>query len=197
MVKRHIKPQERVLDFGCGPGFLLEKIANALAVKLYVVDTSSENVTLAKQRLSSRKNFGFVELLSENFFKKNQSTFDVVFLIECLEHIPSQETQNILCKISSLLTQGGRIIITVPNKEDFVRSQCVCPNCGAVFHKYQHLTRWNPKKIIEFTSAANLECLLCKETAFTGFHFLNFLYAIAHKFYYGYKPNLVYIGRKI
>ena len=133
----------------------------------------------------------------ESFFAKNHSAFDCVFLIECLEHILPEENQKFFHRISALVAPQGKIIITVPNKEDFEKSKCVCPNCGAVFHKYQHMTQWNSETIINFANLAGFKCLACKETAFTGFRFLNFPFALAHKFYYGYKPNLIYIGQKL
>lgn len=39
--------------------------------------------------------------------------------------------------------------------------------------------------------------LINKETAFTGNYFLNLPYALAHKYYYGFYPNLLYIGQKV
>ena len=93
IAKKNLGFQGRILDFGCGPGFLLNKLVNIPNSKLYGVDASEENVLMTRQRLGGYKNFCFAELISESFFAKNHSAFDCVFLIECLEHILPEENQ--------------------------------------------------------------------------------------------------------
>lgn len=39
--------------------------------------------------------------------------------------------------------------------------------------------------------------LINRETVFTCNYFLNLLYALAHKYYYGFYPNLLYIRQKV
>ena len=110
-VKSHIKLQRRVLDFGCEPGWLLKRLANISNIKLCGVDYSNVNVSIAKEQLNSYKNFDSVELLSESFFKNNHNSFNIVFLIECLEHILPSENQNFLREIGSLFASQGKIVI--------------------------------------------------------------------------------------
>ena len=195
LTKKHINGN--VLDFGCGPGFLLEKMRN-MRVNLFGVDYSNENVKITTQRLSNQRNFKGCEQIAQSFFDKNKSKFDTIFMVECIEHIIPEELPDYIKNISCLLKDHGKIIVTTPNKENFKRSECICPNCGACFHKLQHLSQWNSEKITKLMDDYGIKCLQCKETCFTGYgRLLSWIYGMEHKFFYGFFPNLLYIGQKI
>ncbi len=99
--------KKKVLDVGCGDGFLLEKLGG----KLFGVDVSSFRVKNAIKRLGSR-----AIILKANAkrlpFKDN--FFDVVICSQVLEHIPNP--QLVAREILRVTRKGGVIIITVPNE---------------------------------------------------------------------------------
>lgn len=100
-VEKNLKIQGDVLDFGCGPGFLLEKMACRKGLRLFGVDSSFENVRLTKERLSRYKAFGGCEKISHSFFSENSGKF-MIFLIECIEHVMPSALSDYL-KIRSLM----------------------------------------------------------------------------------------------
>lgn len=196
IVKKTVSIQGDVLDFGCGSGYLLKSLQHFPA-RLFGCDSSEKNVQIANTNLKNIKTFQYCEQVFDDFFDRNNGKYDVVFFIECIEHIMPEKLNTTIKGIASLLKKNGKIIITTPNQEDFSRETCICPSCHCVFHKYQHMTQWDVNKINLFMQNSGFKCIKCKATAFTGYPYLNFLYALAHKFYYGYYPNLLYIGEKI
>jgi hypothetical protein len=42
-----------------------------------------------------------------------------------------------------VLKPNGKLIITTPNNEDLDFSTNFCPDCGCIYHKYQHIRTWS------------------------------------------------------
>lgn len=66
-------------------------------------------------------------------------TFDTLIASEVLEHIPLENVSEAIGMWLDVLKPGGTMIVTVPNKERLDNSFCLCPDCGAYFHRWQHL----------------------------------------------------------
>jgi len=69
--------------------------------------------------------------------------FDVVLLIEVVEHLRSDILDATLREIHRVMRPGGVLLITTPNNEDLSRSMKFCPDCGAIFHEWQHVRAWD------------------------------------------------------
>jgi len=66
------------------------------------------------------------------------STFDVVVVSEVLEHLTSEVMRQGLCDIRRVLKPNGRMIGTVPSREDPKDQTVICPCCGKRFHRWRH-----------------------------------------------------------
>lgn len=110
-----LNPQtgEKILEAGCGPGYYL-RILNCLGLemKLYGVDIDEAALTKAREILN-KKSIYRADLTKKLPFKENY--FDKIILSEVLEHIPNDEKA--LRMVYSVLRPGGKLIITVPNKD--------------------------------------------------------------------------------
>jgi len=107
---------KKVLDIGCGTGDLIGVLeANGLDVS--GLDPSTYAIEIAKTA-------GYKKVYNsslKDFFKNNTEKFDVVILVNVLEHVP--DPRNTIRMSREMLAPGGIIIIVVPN--DFSKIQAV------------------------------------------------------------------------
>jgi ubiquinone/menaquinone biosynthesis C-methylase UbiE len=75
--------------------------------------------------------------------------FDCVVMSEVIEHLSDETLDASLKEIERVLKPRGQFIGSTPANEDLLISICVCPNCGARFHKYGHMQSFTKKRIAE------------------------------------------------
>lgn len=127
----------RVLDFGCGRGDLLAYLLEAGAVASGL-EFSADSAELARGRLAGCAGFGGVELAQGLPSGLADGSFDVVLLVEVVEHLLDDQFAPTLAEVARLLVPGGSVVVTTPNAEDLAAARIFCPDCGAVFHPWQH-----------------------------------------------------------
>jgi SAM-dependent methyltransferase len=64
--------------------------------------------------------------------------FDSAVSLETFEHVLPEKLVPTLCSIARVLKPGGKLIFTVPFEEKLRDAACVCPDCHALFHRWQH-----------------------------------------------------------
>lgn len=108
---RYIKDGDSVLDIGCGIGEFLSYVAkNRNGLMGAGIDISEYAIEVCKKKMpEGRFEVGNIDEIRNIF-----ATPDVIFMGEVLEHIenPKQAIQ----KAYEALSEGGRLIITTPNK---------------------------------------------------------------------------------
>jgi SAM-dependent methyltransferase len=113
--KKYVKDNDKVLDVGCGGGRLIE-IFKGADVEYVGFDTSEEAID------SARNTYGSFFKISPKFIIHDivdfpwpwtGESFDVVFVVAVLHHIPSKEfRQDVLKEIKRVLKPGGKLIMT-------------------------------------------------------------------------------------
>jgi len=102
----------KILDYGCGDGGLLKYFSKFVnKKKLYGVEVS-------KIRVQRVKKLGFnCYHINQNKVKLKfkDNIFDVITMIEVIEHIPKENVSGILGEISRVLKPEGKFILTTPN----------------------------------------------------------------------------------
>ena len=132
----------RVLDFGCGPGFLLEKLLGRGA-HVAGVDFSPPSVDVASARCKGNSLFLGASVVDSVPTKIPAESYDCVLFIETIEHLLEDEREATLRELHRLLRPGGWLLVTTPNRENLTLSMQVCSGCGCRFHRWQHQTSWN------------------------------------------------------
>lgn len=142
--KKFIKKGSNILDYGCGTGFLIPHLLK-LGANVTGLDFSDESINSVNARFGEahafKGAFGIEEVL------KSGKKFDVIFLIEVIEHLDDKALNESLANIKKMLSNDGILIVTTPNDETLDESQVFCPNCEHLFHKWQHIRSWNKKTL--------------------------------------------------
>lgn len=185
----------RVLDFGCGPGYLLEKLA-AKGVDCHGIDFSPESVDKARDRLREQGTAATVELARGIPTHLEERSYDAVFFLETLEHLLEEERAPTVAELSRILRPGGTLIVTVPNQEDLDRAQVLCPDCGCQFHTMQHVSSWSSASVAALMDEHGFETVKTRELFLHSRHVLARVQTIASTLQRKAAPNLVYIGRR-
>lgn len=99
------KPGQRVLDYGCGDGYILGLMAGSGA-ELFGYDPSLEMRASVSQIAGVQCVSDVAELPA--------GAFDTVSVFEVLEHVSTTETDTILNRCRRLLKADGKLIVSVP-----------------------------------------------------------------------------------
>jgi 2-polyprenyl-3-methyl-5-hydroxy-6-metoxy-1,4-benzoquinol methylase len=134
---------KRILDFGSGRGDLLAHLF-ARGIAAEGLEFSEASARTTTQRFAGNPLFAGVTIGSEALAV---DSFDVVFLIEVIEHLLDDQVATVLAEVHRVLAPGGRVVVTAPNAEDLTAESVRCPDCGAVFHQFQHVRTLDPRSI--------------------------------------------------
>ncbi len=103
----------RILDLAAGHGDLLYCLKKDGYKNIKGIDLSEEEIKRGKE-------IGVEELVKDDIFKflaKTEETFDVIFLMDILEHLKRDAFFNLLKTVKKKLKNSGMLIIQVPNAE--------------------------------------------------------------------------------
>ena len=136
-----IKPKSRVLDYGFGYGFFLEKMRK--------MGYLMSGLELSPLRLKTAEKITKVPLFS-NPNQLGSGGFDCLTLFHVLEH--SNQPVDLLKSLKKLLSQNGQLVIEVPNVDDHLlainRAYC------DFYWKVAHLLYFNEKSLKKCLSKA-------------------------------------------
>lgn len=141
----------RILEIGIGMGHALVNLSKSFpGAEIYGTDVSSDAVARASTRFKG--NFAVAET---GHLPWPGVKFDSILLLEVLEHIEAPLTFTVLRWIHSLLTESGRLIISVPLErvDDLRRSYFLCPHCGRPVQQNGHVRSYSELQPIQLELA--------------------------------------------
>ena len=122
-LSRLAKPGDKVLDFGCGGGRLLEVLPDG--IEYHGLDISSRLLSLAREKyLDKGKNKGKKQRKISFHYQPATSKrlpwpdnyFDLIYSIAVFHHLPSRRyRQEVLMELKRVLKPNGRLVLTVWN----------------------------------------------------------------------------------
>lgn len=129
---------DRILDIGCGGGAFLEHLKN-LKSKTFGIDLSYEILSILSRRNPHIK----ITAADTRNLPFRESSFDLVTLIDVLEHI--DDDKGLIPAIKKVLISKGMLLVCVPAY-------------GALYGKhdelYGHRRRYSKRKLIEILEKA-------------------------------------------
>jgi 2-polyprenyl-3-methyl-5-hydroxy-6-metoxy-1,4-benzoquinol methylase len=184
-----------VLDYGCGPGFLLEELLNQ-GIACSGADFDAQALDEARKRGRRFTNFGGAHLIERLPSALPSGQYSTVFLLETIEHLIGDELARTLAEIHRVLTPGGHVVVTTPNEEDLSQASVLCPECGAHFHPVQHVSSWSASTLVATMESADFMTVTCLPLHLRPLTSVDRLLIIGARLLRRRPTNLLYLGRK-
>jgi SAM-dependent methyltransferase len=152
LTRRFFVPDGKVLDFGAGSGDFLELLL-ADGLKAAGFEPSRNRTSLLVSRLGGYKDFlGIVS-------SRSTEIFDVVFMMEVVEHVLDHDFQVVLDRAARFVKPGGYVIVSTPNNENLEQASVFCPVSEKLFHPWQHVRSFTHQQLVGCFSGVGI----CKE----------------------------------
>ena len=194
-VKKHIFLGGNVLDYGCGPGFLIEKLLRD-QITCSGLDAVESNVKIIKTKFDGNPYFGGAYYADKLPTAIQDEQFDVVFLVETIEHLLADDLQAVLREMHRLAKKGGKVVITTRNNENLDVKKIICPDCGGVFHQMQHVSSWTTHSLSTLMAEYGFNKIICTTETFRPRTVWGYLLKVMDFIRRLPAVNLVYIGEK-
>lgn len=140
LVKSHIPPRSKILDFGSGYSLYL---ARELLTRGYDVAYLEPSVP-AEERDHELDNL-------PNFLGPARVTlpgqYDVAFFSEVIEHLPDEDLNVALLSLRTTLKSSGVLIVTTPDSENLFLASRYCPTCRHLFHPWGHVRSFSAREL--------------------------------------------------
>lgn len=190
-----------ILDAGCGIGYLEEYLVKKGFKNIHAIDISNDQIKTAEKCMTGKGinyegkiRFKTIDILDE--FRHTNLKYDLIALIDVLEHFKKYEAFEILELAYAALNVNGIILIRVPNMEDPIHS---------AYHLYEDITheigftRNSLKQCIRATGFENIEANFEKRKSFKNLPPLHkkFLGLILNSPSESFTTNIIGAGKKI
>ena len=140
VLSKYLAGKKNVLDYGCGAGFLIKHLIDK-NLNIAAIDFSPKSIDVVNEKFAGVG--GFTGCYSIDDLASADRTFDVITVIEVIEHLNERYLAETLENIKVFLGSDGVVILTTPNDEDLSKSLVYCPDSDTVFHRWQHIRSWS------------------------------------------------------
>jgi SAM-dependent methyltransferase len=188
-------------DLGCGPGFLSAALLER-GLTVHAVDSSERAVGAVRARLAGRAGFLGATCGELDALPFADGELGAAFLVEVLEHLPRGAWGAVAAELARTVRPGGLAVLTTPNREDLDAKKVACPDCGAVFHRVQHVERVEAAALEALLVQYGFEPLLVRGLNFRHFpdrtlgRMVRLLFETLPALGGGIAPHLVAVGRR-
>ena len=135
-----------VLDAGCGEGETLERLEGRVNGVVTGIDLNPQSVAFAASRIPSGS-FMVADLIDLPF---EDDSFDLVFCLEVLEHIPDPAPA--LAELARVCR--GDLVLSVPSEPWFRLGSLARGKYLSGWGNHpEHVNHWNPRSFREFLTA--------------------------------------------
>ena len=201
-VEKFFKINGYVLDYGIGKGHFSNYLLENESIQVRACDFSQETVNNVNNQFKEKTNFKGCFLVQgfPSSFKAGE--FDVVFLIEAIELLTDDYLLPTIAEANRILKPGGMFVVTTPNNENLKEQNVICPDCGGIFHRVQHVGSFTKASLGKLVNSFGFKTTYCDATDFYQFGEKSATYSIRNMLLKLFKksyrpPHLVYIGKKL
>lgn len=105
------RPNERILDVGCGRGEVVEGCAR-MGASVIGCDYSSDALEITRNYTTN----GDIIRADASHFPFRDDVFDKVALLDIIEHLDQKDLEKCLAEAHRVLKKDGRVVISTPNR---------------------------------------------------------------------------------
>jgi len=138
----------RVLDLGCGSGWLSDLCAGKGA-QVVACDIAPSGVASARGRYPNAAFYLATDVYAVGLA---ENSFDAIVLSEVVEHL--EDVAAGLQQAARVLRPGGRLIVTVPYRETILQHLCI--HCNQLTPANAHLHTFNQQSLTQLVAATGL-----------------------------------------
>ena len=109
--KLDLKPNERLLDIGCGWGWLSIMAAQKYGVKVLGITLSEEQYKKGQERIKEYHLENQVEIRLQNYQDLKEEPFDKIVSVGMFEHVGKENLPLYFMKAKELLKPGGSFLL--------------------------------------------------------------------------------------
>jgi len=132
-----IRQPGKVLDIGVGWGDIVPFIQrHSIKVEYTGIDFSTAKID---ELHKDYPEYRFIPTGVEQVHER----FDTVLLLEVMEHIPPSRIFDLLANVKRVLTPRGRLIVSVPYREELEMNTMVCGHCGSYVNRMGHVRSYS------------------------------------------------------
>jgi SAM-dependent methyltransferase len=148
-----------VVDFSCGTGAIIENLVGFVPrnATVWGFDPSAQSIEKTISRNHAKKCFGGAYQIIGYPTQLETGSIDLLLLTEVIEHLDDHVLDIVLSECRRVLTPGGRLVLCTPNEENLAASNVICPECGSIFHRWQHQRCWSKRSIHDVLSMYGFE----------------------------------------
>lgn len=188
-----------IVDLSCGRGDIISSCMAYMkkGQSIYGTDFSAKNVEYVNSRFDGDERFKgarLVRFFPNSFFKDN--SIDLVIITEVIEHLRDDELESTMLEAWRILRKGGCLLITTPNEEDLDASKMMCPDCGCMFHQWQHVRFWDIKTLRQMTDSYGFATNVLMPVLWASTRFQKAVFFVAALLNILPRSGLLYIGSK-
>jgi len=151
LISKYLVPGGSHLDFGAGSGHVLQLLLDR-GLNAAGFDPSPDRQALLVAKIGQHKNFLGIKGVDSS------DQFDVVLLMEVLEHVLDDDFDKVLERVKNFVKPGGYLIASTPNNENLESSSVYCPVSEAFFHPWQHVRSFTPSQISDCFKSFGFSC---------------------------------------
>jgi SAM-dependent methyltransferase len=122
--------------------------------------------------------------------------YSAAFVVDTVEHLPDEELRPLLAELHRALRPDGSLVVVAPNGEKLKIGETVCPDCGCMFHRLQHVRSWTAESLAAFLSECGFDPVAAVPWYPDERWWKSRLITSAARVLGKRLPQLIYVGRK-
>jgi len=191
LTRRFYAADAIVCDYGCGSGFLLEKLLRSH--RAAGCDLSEDNLAAVRRRVGNHPNLVATFRVGS---PPVDMRFDALYAVETVEHVLARHEEGFFHNLAELLRPGGVVVVTTPHAENLDAEIVFCPGCRHTFHRWQHVRSFDADTLAGFFAQRGFEPISVFTTDFAARSPWRRLKARLRPALGRVNPHLVYAGRR-
>lgn len=140
-----LRGRQKIVDISCGTGAIIEALLRTADRDCQVMGFDLSRLSVERTNARNRGSPGFAGAFPIVGYPTSlrDHSVDLLILTEVIEHLDDAQLQAVLGECRRVLAPDGMLVLTTPNEENLEREQVLCPDCGCIFHRWQHRRNWS------------------------------------------------------